>query len=242
MPYQQVTRAQLRTRLTQRWDQTPFWTTADANDAINEALRVYNLLTGYWRTTTVEVLSPNDPFVPLDSTMLSGTRVNWQDRPLVKTTIDALDRLEVSWRTQTIASGGGVPTRPTLWAPIALNLFIIWPADTQSRQIVVDGVRATPVLTDDAQYVDIGEEELSTLVGYALHAAALSAGMPTLARTVGGWKGLLEAGQLRNQQLRASTPLRQVREQISTLFPARVASDLPVAAAVDAAASGAGGA
>jgi hypothetical protein len=47
----------------------------------------------------------------------------------------------------------------------------------------VDGVRRTPVLTADGSVVDIGPEELNTLLGYALHVCALKAGASFLERT-----------------------------------------------------------
>ncbi len=209
MPYQSYTRAQLRTLLADRYDDTPFWSSTDANDALNEALLLWNALTAYWREPITPSTIPGDPYVPLASTMVQGTRVSWAERPLVKTSVTALDHTIPNWQVQTVADGGAVPTRPQLWAPVALNLLVLWPAPADARLILVDGVRATPQLTDDAQYADIGDEEINVLLGYALHSLTPSAGTPAIQRTTPLYQAFMEAAKAHNRQLQLSKPFEK---------------------------------
>ncbi|KKK94287.1 hypothetical protein LCGC14_2684390, partial [marine sediment metagenome] len=49
MAYQQLTRAQVRTLAYERLDNnTKLWRTDEVNRLINESLRTFNALTGYW--------------------------------------------------------------------------------------------------------------------------------------------------------------------------------------------------
>lgn len=198
MAYTQYTRAQVRAMLQVRYESTPFWTDTDANLAINHALRVWNLLTCYWRRTITANNVPNDPLVPIVGTLVQQTAVKWEGRPMVGVSVAELLLLaRNSWQART-SDGGLVPTRPTFWAPVGLNLIQIYPAHTAVGTLTIDGVRQTPVLTADADTIDIGPEELSTLVGYALHVCAMKAGASFLERTKPQLKAFIEAAATRN--------------------------------------------
>jgi hypothetical protein len=58
------------------------------------------------------------------------------------------------------------------------------------------------VLTTDGSTVDIGPEELSTLLGYALHVVAFKAGASFLDRTKPGLDAFLAAAVQRNHLLK----------------------------------------
>lgn len=201
MPYQSVTRATLRQRLTERYEGVPFWTADSANRAINEGLRIWNLLTGTWKARTSVPCVPSDPWVPLPGSITFGFRVDWQSRPLIPTTIASLDSGHPTWQGETIASGGGVPTRPILWAPAGLNLIAIWPAVTQPAVLVVDGIITTPVLSADGDYVNLGEEDLSTLLDYALHVLSFREGGARFQATLPAYTRFLTAATERNGKL-----------------------------------------
>lgn len=200
--YQTYTRAQLRAQLQLRWEESPFWTTADANLALNHALRVWNLLTSYWRARVVVTTTPNDPLVPIPGTLAQQTALTWQGRTMTGVSVAELLLLEPNtWQART-TDGGRVPARPLFWAPVGLNLVQLYPASAVAGSVEVDGVRRTPVLAADGDFVDIGPEELSTLLGYALHAAAFKGGAALLERTKAYLGAFIEAAATRNQALK----------------------------------------
>src|SRR5687768_16565531 len=93
MPYTSYTRAQLRAFLQQRYESTPFWTDADANLALNHALRVWNLLTSYWRRRVVLGNIPNDPLLPIPGTLVQQTAITWQGKPMQGVSVAELQML-----------------------------------------------------------------------------------------------------------------------------------------------------
>lgn len=201
MPYTAITRAQLRGKLQERYEDSPFWTTEDANLAINHALRVWNLLTSYWRRRIVVANQPNDPLVSIPGTLAQQTAITWQGRPMVGVSVAELQMLATNW-WYARAGDTGVPTRPTFWAPVGLNLIAIYPASRVQGSLEVDGVRSTPVLASDGAFVDIGPEELDTLLGYMLHVVALKAGAAFVERTKPNLEAFIAAAVQRNALLK----------------------------------------
>lgn len=201
MPYTSTSRATLRLRLQERYESTPFWTDADANNAINHALRVWNLLTSYWRRRIVVPNQPNDPLVSIPGTLVQQTAITWQGRSMVGVSVEELHLLAPNW-WHARAGDSGHPSRPLFWAPAGLNLIEIYPASAAQGSLEVDGVRATPVLTTDGALVDIGPEELDTLVGYMLHVVALKAGAAFLERTKPQLEAFIQAAATRNHLLK----------------------------------------
>lgn len=170
MAYAAVTRATLRTRLQDRYDGTPFWSATEANDAINEALRYFNLYTGYWRGAATVVTGAADRFLTVSGTLTAGTRVFRSGQVLTRKSIVEFYRQRRNWRTQTTASGSGVPTVISEWAPIGLSTIAIWPADAAGgTTITIDAVKITPILSADGTNVDLGTEELDLILDEALY-------------------------------------------------------------------------
>lgn len=164
MAYLNTTLAQIRILLAEKWENVPFWTTPEADFAINEALRVWNMLTAQWKRRVVFTVDSADPVIPwiqLPSTITFDLRVQWNDLPLGLTSLFDLDNGRPGWEGEINTMGGDVPDHPTLYAPVSSNIIAIWPTDViVGNAIVVDGVRDTPKLTLPTDFVDIGEEEL----------------------------------------------------------------------------------
>jgi len=203
MPYTTTTRAQLRQLLQQRYESSPFWTEIDANLALNQALRTWNLLTSYWRRRIVVGNVPNDPLVPVPGTLAQQTAVTWQGKNMTGVSVAEIQMLTPDW-WQARAGADGHPSRPLFWAPVGLNLLAIYPASPVVGSLEVDGVRSTPVLTDDSDFVNIGSEEIDTLTGYALHVCALKAGASFLDRTKPYLEQFVKAAVERNALIKMS--------------------------------------
>jgi hypothetical protein len=93
--------------------------------------------------------------------------------------------------------------------PAGLQLIALWPADAVGNQtLTVDGVVVTPVLVNGGDFVDIGEEELNTLIGYALHVLAFKIGGTIFKATIPLFKAFLIAAGQRNSIIRAADRFR----------------------------------
>lgn len=212
MPYTAVNLATLKIGMTERWDGSVFWTGEEARLAINEALRDWNLLTGRWRTRVTLSTSAGNPEVALGASMTYGMRVTLSTgAPLHPTSTLELDLGRPTWRRETTTSGGDVPTAPLLWAPQSLQRIVIWPATigAGTNNLLADGVSATPVLVEDADTIDLGQELHDILLGYALHVAAFKEGGGRWRATLPDVSAFLKSAADENGLLKSSQAFRR---------------------------------
>jgi hypothetical protein len=208
--HEQVTLADFRTSLQAAWESVPFWTDAEADRAINEALRWWNLFTGYWRKVETIPTTASTVFYGLSSTIILPARVNFSSYPMDVGSVFDMNQGRPAWRGETTTTGGVVPTRPAVWIPIGMKRIAIWPADAAGgTQLLVDSVRSTPTLSADGDYLDIGREELSALSGEALHIAAFKEGGNRWRTTQRFHQDFLKAALARNSMLSASDFFRK---------------------------------
>jgi len=211
MAYTTTTLAQLKVGMTQRWDDAVFWTDEEARLAINEALRDWNLMVGRWsRRLTLSTAAGTVEYA-LGATLIYGSRVKVGTVPLHPTSLLELDLGRPTWRSETTASGGAVPTTPTLWAPVSIQRIAIWPATAGVgvNNLIVDGVAATPVLIENGDTVDIGEELHDPLLDYALHVAAFKEGGARWQATMAYFTAFLQAAAQENSLLKANKAFRR---------------------------------
>ena len=202
--------ADLRLRVQDRLESVPWYPVDSLDAAINESLLLWNLLTGQWRTRITLTTTANTIDYALPASLVFGTRLQFLTAPMGQASLWEFDQGMGGWRSQTTASGGTVPTRPMLWAAVSLTLIHIWPADAVGgNSILVDGVAATPVLTQASDYLDLGEESLSPLLDCAAHLAVFSEGTDRFAATDPQWMAFLQAAAGQNQQLKRSAQMRR---------------------------------
>lgn len=215
MAYTTVTLTDLETALADRYEGVPYWTAEEARLALNEGLRVWNAGTGFWKRPFLGQTIPGDPYVALTGSMVQSTRVTWNGVPLEKVTKADLDWTIPNWRGTTTATVGA-PDRPLYWAPLSVSLLVIYPADAAGfNALLVDGVRATPLLVNGTDYVNLGQEEHDVLLGYALHVLSFKWGGQLFVATYPGWQAFLAAMAQRNRQLAASAFYRQVQGKVA---------------------------
>ncbi len=208
--YVQYTRAQIRGMLQQRVESVPFWVAAEANDAINEALLMWNALTGLWKGTQIITTTANNWDYALDASMVFGTGVTFDGRSLAQSSLTEMDAGKPLWQSQTTADGGSVPTSPQIWLPMSIDMIAIWPADAVGgHTLSVFGISQTPTMDDDADFIDIGHEQLDVLLGYALHVLSLKEGGERFISTMALLGDFLAAAAEENAQLTASSIFRQ---------------------------------
>jgi hypothetical protein len=210
MPRTSYTLAELQDRLVEKWEKVPFWTREESRLFLNEGLRVWNMLTGVWKRRLVFSTIAAEPWYALPSTLTYSVRVQFNEYPLGQSSIYDLDHGRNGWEADLTISGGTVPTRPVLWAPAGLRLIAIWPADYHGcNSLVIDGVRDTPVLRNFDDYVDLGEEEYHSLLGYALHIATFKRGGAEFTATTPFHKEFLIAAANVNDRLKTSAFFRK---------------------------------
>lgn len=211
MAYQSHTWAEIRDRLLDRVERKPFWDQVEALAAFNETLYLWNLCTGRWRIRTTLLTAANQYLYTLPATMLHHMRVEWNRQPLSPSNREDFNNGRYQWRTETTATGGGVPAKPTVWAPVSLLTFYIWPADAANgNTLTIDGVSATPVLVNDGSFLDLGEEQLDILLGMALHVLAFKKGGGYFAATQSLFQAFLAAAAEENDQIKTADSYRRV--------------------------------
>ncbi len=211
MAYTATTWSDLRQDLQASYDGSPFWDNQEALDAVNEALLLFNLLTGTWRRTVTLPTIANQYEYVLPATVLYRTRLTFNSLPLSASSREEFNLGRPRWRTETTLSGGDVPTRPMLFAPISLQLIYIWPADAVGGgTLSVDGISNTPVLIEDGDTVDLGNEQMSTLLDFALHILTFKKAGSAFAATQPAFKAFLVAAAEKNSLIKTSTVYRRV--------------------------------
>lgn len=223
MSYQRHAWGELRLLLQTRYEAVPFWTEDEARAAVNEALAVWNLLTARWqRRETLPSVGGQIRYTA-SSLLLWRTRIEWDGVALISSSRSDLDQARPAWRSESTSSGPGVPSRPVVWAPISLRSFDLWPAGGPGHTLTIDGVAATPILAEDTDFVDLGDEHLTILLDYALHVLSFSKAGPAFAATQDLFQRFLQAAAEENSQLTASRIFRYLAglDQARAIVPLR---------------------
>jgi hypothetical protein len=211
MAYGQITLTTLQANLAEKFDSAAFWTSEESRRALNEGIRVYNMLTGFWRTTATLTLIPFDPFLSLPGTLTYRTRVSVAGKPLEPASLFDMDNGRSNWRAENTLSGGTVPTNVKVWIPAGISLIFIWPAVTVNTACLVDGITTAPTLVNGADFVDIGQEELGPLLNYALHVLTFKEGGVRFKATMKYYADFIEACAQKNGRIRLSNMYRWVQ-------------------------------
>lgn len=219
MPYTQLTLAQLRVLLQNQLGaaSTTFWIDAELNFYINETLRLFNALTGYWKTPILlgtgspAATVANQVYYTIPSaTLTSGMRVSFNGQPLYQGSLFELDMAKPNWVGETTTSGGKVPTSPKIWAPVAMNMIAIWPADAAGgNSLTCEGVAKTPILVADGDYLNLGEQELDGLLDGMQHVAVFKEGGAEFKATQSDLQGMVDQASETAAQIQAYSKYRE---------------------------------
>jgi hypothetical protein len=209
--YSEYTLSQILQLLAFKYDQVPFWTVEEATDAINEALLMWNLMTGFWKdTVTITTPLTANWDYSLPASIVFGMRAEFNGKPLNLSSRNDMDSGHPGWQSQTTADGGNVPTEPKNWLPLSIDMIAIWPADAAGgNTLTINGVAATPQLTSAGDFIDIGAEELGVILGYALHILSLKEGGLRFAATGHYFTEFLQSAAEENDQLTQSSMFRE---------------------------------
>lgn len=209
--YASYTLAQLQVQLAERADGSPFWTAQESQDALNEALLTWNAFTGFWKDIVTMPTATMNWDYALPASIVFGMRVEFDGKALNQASIGDMDYGHPGWQSQNTLSGGNVPDEPKNWLPLSVDMIAIWPADAVGgHTLTVDGVSATPQLTAPGDFIDIGNEELTAILGYALHVMALKEGGARFQATMPYFIEFLKQCAEENDQLTQSSEFRNI--------------------------------
>lgn len=210
--YARVTLTQIQGFLKERvGNNDVFWPTADATDAINHAIRIWQAMTGEW-TASATLTRNGTAVIPL-SAGYAPFRVLWNGTPLTETTVQDLDFGVPTWQNSL-----GVPT---MWANVGATQVALYPTpSTNSGTAIV--LQADPVLAAGGDIIQVGDEELQKLLDYAHHYMTWKEGISEMEATKGALVGLIEAAGRRNAEIRRTNFYRSHMGGKGKPIPAQV--------------------
>lgn len=215
MAYSRTTLSTLKDRLAKRLGgQGTFWTTHELGDAINEALAVWQLMTGDFVKTETLSMSGGDvtkfnPIELYDPTGVSGTdlsappmsifRLSIAGAKLTPASIEEFDTGLYGWR---LTSGADVPY---IWAPLGITHLFFYPIPDAAQSVLVEYYRGDKMLTTDGTYINLGDEELDKILDYAQWYLTFKSGTKEGVENSSPLKDMfLAAATLRAEKLRGS--------------------------------------
>ncbi len=188
---------------------TVYWVAAEKRDAINEAICMWQVLTGRW--VTRQQIVTDATFNRLPNNLISVQRVKLLPRGanpqttvgtvLVMTSIPELDLAQPGWEADT-----GLPT---MWAPIGINEVAIYPKPTQEILLLVEGLKEAPRLFSDGDFIDMADEDLSELIHYVHHYLTFKEAGAEFTASTSALEALFEAAGGQNSRLKMTAPYRR---------------------------------
>lgn len=191
-------------------DNTVYWTATEKRDALNEAICVWQAMTGQWVERTA--LDANSTFLRIPNDMISVQRVRVGTRgsdsntavgtPLTMTSLPELDYGSPGW--DSAATG-----TPEMWAPVGINEIALYPTPPVSGVLIIlEGLREAPRLFSDGDFIDMGEEEFQLLLHYAHHYLTFKEAGAEFNATQENLIGVVEGAALRNAKFKKRAPYR----------------------------------
>lgn len=171
MAYTTTTRATLRQRIRETL-LANWWSDDELNRLINEAIRVWNVLVGYHRQTTLLTVVAGTIFLDLNTTVanhLMLMRVEFTDTHTNLVSLNELDKMNTRWMCDESTSISNI-------APVGLNLIAFNPSSTTDFSMYVESIRTAILPTTDASFIQVSEENISALINYVKFIGALKEG------------------------------------------------------------------
>lgn len=154
-------------------DNSIFFQTAERYTIINEAIKVTNILTGFYQGTLLTISQAGQLVYPTPVGMLYPQRIEFDGIQLDPIPITRIGQDYRTWATDTTAKLGAVAR----WVPIGINYFCLHPADSNGgSSIAVTGVLEPPVLVLPTDSMTLPDEFASIVVEYCAGRLPLKCG------------------------------------------------------------------
>ncbi len=220
MAYARVTFSTLRTQLDDRLKtQGNFWNQLEKDRAINEAVAIWQSMTGdhiIEITQTISDSTANLVTLVTNDTAgksLSVLRMNQSSGPALREMhYYDLDQGFYGWRTETAAS---TTQRPAYWSPVGIDKIFIYPRTGASQAYRFTCYGEIAVLTAAGDYIDINEGELQRLMGMAQALLAFKEGVTEGTENANALRDLfLQVAQTRNKELQLTATYKDYMSQV----------------------------
>jgi len=182
MAFQRVTLTNLRDQLTDTLKtQGNFWTQEEKDAALNEAISVWQLMTGETViTVTQSITTTAENLYDIVTDHASGKvltvlRVaDSADSPLREMSVKELDQGYYGWRIETASS---TTQAPEYWAPVGINKLFIYPRVGATQTFNLHCYADALPLTSTNSYIDIDESHLTKVMAFAQSLLAFKQGV-----------------------------------------------------------------
>lgn len=187
----QVTLADLEANVYSQLDNNSlFYTQAEVDRAINEAVRTLNLYTGYLQeSASGGTTTANRTFYDVPASILWPTAVYYNGRPLRKNSLGAIGMLRKEW----MYDRGSVYGPVANWIPIGIRKYAIHPAcSIGSVALTVEGVAEPTTLVYATDVIEFPDEFSDTLTDLAVHVLPLKEGGKVFADAASAYEDFLK--------------------------------------------------
>lgn len=216
MAYARTTIATLKSNVKERLGgEGTFWTDTEIVNALNEAMAVWQLLTGDFVATANQVIASNSQVVQLSSTTVTSMglvrvrRMTATTTPAAATVLYPVSIFEMDQGFYG-RQGAASSSTPEYWAPFGIDRMIIYPAPSATQTVQLQYYNGDPRISNAAaDYLDLGDEEVIAIVNYAVWACSFKEGVKeALANTSPLREMFVAAARLRNQKLQGTALYR----------------------------------
>lgn len=153
---------------------TDFYTQTEVDRAINDAIIVLNLITGFLQYAGTVAASATNSVHSVPSGVLLATRVAYNGRALEKSSVSKISNAYPTWMNETTATTD-MPV--TYWFPIGITKFGIYPRpSTTGRNLSVTGVAEPTLLSTGTDTLTFPSEFGDAIERYASFEPQLKAG------------------------------------------------------------------
>lgn len=205
MSFAHTTWSELITSLQGQLDNPQFWDSTECAAYINESLRLWQLLTGYWRDTKTITTHKGVWHYRLTTNpnpLLKPLRVTYGSTVLDQDSLMGMDWGRHNWEGDTQAT-------PTHWFPMGINRIGVHPVPNAAISLTVTGLARAPQYSTSTDYVDIAPWLEDAILDYAQHIASFKQGGNEFAATIPLYRGFLEAAAKQNDKFRLSSIYRK---------------------------------
>lgn len=197
--YQRFNLGMLRARLTERaGNNSVFWVDTEKNDAINEAIMIWQCLTGEF-TKTFSTPASGSAYQDVPKQIGSVVRVSFNGSPVALISLWELDFGFSGWP--------GTSGTPLYWAPLGLNGIAIYPVPT-TGSLMYEGYSEVPRLGGDADFLQTSDNTLNALLSYAQHYLSFKEGGQEFMNSQSLFQAFVLAATTRNKRLAATNAFR----------------------------------
>jgi len=170
-----------------------FYPATEVDAAINEQIRVANLVLGFYQDSVEINTVANQYIYELPAPMLVPLAVSLAQRQLSRSSLAALAKRRRSWMQETTANYGPVST----WMPIGVRYLAIHPADAAGgRTLLVEGICDPPKATLDNDVLQIPGELTDAIRAMAAHVLQLKEGGKIFADSAAAYQEFLHQSKL----------------------------------------------